>query len=69
MENKHPEHFRSAKNSLSENKKKFDFRNILYHFFFVKFITCIHDIKHYKHFFQNHNNLVIQKKKKKISKK
>jgi len=25
MENKHPEHYQSAKISLSENKKKFDF--------------------------------------------
>jgi hypothetical protein len=38
MENKHPEHLWSAKNSLSENKKKFDFRNTLNHFIFEKFI-------------------------------
>ena len=38
MENKHPEHFWSAFNSLSGNKKNFDFRNTLNHFFFVKFI-------------------------------
>jgi hypothetical protein len=37
MENKHPEHFWSAKNSQLENKKKFDFRNTLNHFILVKF--------------------------------
>jgi hypothetical protein len=31
MENKHPEQFWSAGNSLSENKKKFDFLNTLNH--------------------------------------
>jgi hypothetical protein len=36
MENKHPEHYQSAKDSLSENKKKFDFRNTLNHFIFPK---------------------------------
>jgi hypothetical protein len=39
MENKHPEHFWSALNSLSGNKKKFDFRNTLNHFIFEKFIS------------------------------
>ena len=68
MENKHPEHFWSASNSLSENKKKFDFRITLNYFIFVKFIPRIYDVEHYKHFFRNHNNLVIPKKRKKISK-
>jgi hypothetical protein len=31
-----------------------------------KFIPYIYDIEHYKHFFRNHNNLVIPKKRKKI---
>jgi hypothetical protein len=66
MKNKH---FLSAQNSLSENKKKFNFRNTLNHFIFQKFIPYIYDIEHYKHFFRNHNNLVIPKKRKKNSKK
>jgi hypothetical protein len=69
MENKHPEDFWSALNSLLENKKKFDFRNSLNHFSFQKFIPYIYDIEHYKHFFRNHNNLVIPKKEKKFKKK
>jgi hypothetical protein len=69
MEKKHPEHFWSALNSLLENKKKFDFGNTLNHFIFQKFIPYIYDIEHYKHFFRNHNNLVIPKKRKKIQKK
>jgi hypothetical protein len=48
MENKHPEHFWSALNSLLENKKKFDFRNTLNHFIFQKFIPRINDVVHYK---------------------
>ncbi len=39
MENKHPEHFWSEYNSLSENKKKFEFRNPLNHFIFQKFFS------------------------------
>jgi hypothetical protein len=50
-------------------KKKFDFRNTLNHFIFVKFIPRIYDIVHYKHFFRDHNNLVILKKRKKNSRK
>ncbi len=49
--------------------KKFYFRNILNHFFSEKFISWIYDIEHYKHFFRDHNNLVIPKKKEKYFKK
>ena len=40
MENKHLEEYWLTLNSLLENKKKFDFRNTLNNFFFVKFISC-----------------------------
>ena len=69
MENKHPEHFWSALNSLSKNKKKIDFRNTLNHFFFVKFIPLIYDVVHYKQFLRDQNKLFIPKKRKKNSKK
>jgi 5-formaminoimidazole-4-carboxamide-1-beta-D-ribofuranosyl 5'-monophosphate synthetase len=69
MENKHPEHYWSAWNSLLENKKKIDFWNTLNHFFFVKFIPWIYDVVHYKHFLRDQNNIVIPKKRKKNSKK
>ncbi len=36
--------------------------------FWSEFIPCIYDVEHYKHFFRNHNNLVIPKKRKKIQK-
>ena len=64
MENKHPEHLCVAYNSLSEIKKTFDFRNTLNHFIFQKFIPCSYDVVHYKHFYRDHNNLVIPKNKK-----
>ena len=45
MENKHPEHFWSAFNSLSENKKIFGFWNTLNHFIFwkMKFVIIPED--------------------------
>ena len=48
--------------------QSFVFRNTLNHFIFQKFIPCIYDVEHHKHFFLNHNNLVIPKKRKKIQK-
>jgi hypothetical protein len=48
--------------------KKIGFRNTLNHFIFQKFIPRIYDVVHYKHFFRDHNNLVIMKKRKKLKK-
>jgi hypothetical protein len=44
--------------------KKLDFRKTLNNFFFVKFLSRIFDVEHFEHFFRDHNNLVIPKKKK-----
>jgi hypothetical protein len=51
MENKQPEHFFGQDKILYQKINKFDFLNTLNHFIFVKFIPCIYDIEHYKHFF------------------
>jgi hypothetical protein len=43
--------------------------NTLHHFIFQKIIPRIYDVVHYKHFFRDHSNLVILKKRKKFKKK
>ncbi len=80
MENKHPNMMENKHSNMMENKqrnigqhkilyqkiKKFEFRNTLNHFFFVKFIPWIYDVEHYKHFFDITIILSLRKKEKKF---